>query len=109
MAKEFDLIPANKLCDMFRVEFDLYTPRAYLSILARDESIKTYYELDDEAKPKAGRRISLVDSHRIQPLKVCYFVGYAVKKSEEPRDNKSKFKALEAMIDYASQKKPHRN
>nr|XP_058967404.1 uncharacterized protein LOC131793920 [Pocillopora verrucosa] len=36
--------------------------------------------------------------------KVCYFVGYAVKKSEEPRDNKSKFKALEAMIDYASQK-----
>ena len=41
MAKEFDLIPANKLCDMFRVEFDLYTPRAYLSILARDESIKT--------------------------------------------------------------------
>ena len=52
MAKEFDLIPANKLCDMFRVEFDLYTPRAYLSILARDESIKTYYELDDEAKPK---------------------------------------------------------
>ena len=45
MAKEFDLIPANKLCDMFRVEFELYTPRAYFIILAP-------YELDDEAKPK---------------------------------------------------------
>ena len=67
MAKEFDLIPANKLCDMFRVEFDLYTPRAYLSILARDESIKTYYELDDEAKPKVVESaLSIVTGYNLQ-------------------------------------------
>ena len=67
MAKEFDLIPANKLCDMFRVEFDLYTPRACLSILARDESIKTYYELDDEAKPKVVESaLSIVTGYNLQ-------------------------------------------
>ena len=205
MAKTYDLIPADKKCDVFNVQFDLYTPRAHFMILPREPK-ERYDKLSEEEKLKViklamlmvseynlqksailslhfgswlstpnkfhahicvdvkdyvrivGQKKKIIDQH-LPPLEKrnkwsdpndyeanvrnypsdTYFpkevqdiqkkidgktkpksnitcsspfflhsseprIGYAVKKSEEPRDNESKLEVLKAMIDYAEQK-----
>ena len=54
MSGKFDLMPEKKR-NMFRVKFDLYTPRAHFIILPLEEfkeSIKQYPELDKDTKLK---------------------------------------------------------
>ena len=54
MSEKFDLMP-EKVSDMFRVTFDLYTPRAHFIILPLEEfneSIKQYPKLEKDTKLK---------------------------------------------------------
>ena len=62
MAEEFDLIPANKKCGTFKVEFDYYTPRAHF-IISPHKVKKNNPELDQNTTEKVVKSASsIVDS-----------------------------------------------
>ena len=69
MSKKFDLMP-EKASNMFRVTFDLYTPRAHFIILPLEkfeESIKQYPELEKDTKLKLLESAkSIVSEYRLQ-------------------------------------------
>lgn len=66
MAKTYDLIPADKGCDVFNVQFDLYTPRAHFMILPRKPK-ETYDKLSEEEKLKVIKlAMSMVSEYNLQ-------------------------------------------
>lgn len=73
-AKPFDLMPANEKCDIFKVAFDYYTPRAHFMILPRDKSGTDYNSLDSEAKLKVVKAtMAMVSHYKLQQSAILSF------------------------------------
>ena len=66
MAETYDLIPEEKACDVFNVQFDLYTPRAHFMILPRNPK-ERYDKLSEEDKLKVIKlAMSMVSEYNLQ-------------------------------------------
>ena len=66
MAEAYDLIPAEKACDVFNVQFDLYTPRAHFMILPCNPK-ERYDKLSEEDQLKVIKlAMSMVSEYNLQ-------------------------------------------